>query len=113
MFLRLKTYMALVEKEATASAFANSLRSERNHLREEAVSGRKEIKRLTDVIIHLKDQGMVVPPGFGDPVWGKYVMGDEAEVEDRSHQPPTADEREAAIGDAEFSKELEDALSNE
>ncbi len=112
MFLRLKTYLGLVEREAAASALASHLRTGYREREAEAMAARAEVKRLTNVIIHLKDQDKVLPLGFGDQVWGRYVMGEDEKPKE-GYQEPTAEEREAAVDEADFHADLERALSEE
>ena len=112
MFLRLKAYVKLVEDAAAAAALASMLRTDVQKREAEALAARKEVKRLTDVIIHLKDQGKVLPPGAGDEVWGKYVMGAE-DAPREGYQGATAEDRELAIGEAEFHADMERALGDE
>lgn len=54
---------------------------------------REEVKRLTDVIIHMKEaRGMELRPGHDDEVWpGPYVMDEELGSENA-----TSTEEEAA-----------------
>ncbi len=112
MFLRLKTYVKLVEDLAAAAALASMLRTDVQKREAEAIAARKEVKRLTDVIIHLKDEGKTLPPGFGDEVWRRYVM-DQADPPKGAYRGPTPEDREVAIGDAEFQADLKDALGKE
>lgn len=112
MFLRLKTYLALVEREAAATLLSSHLRTEVLKREAEALAARKEVKRLTDVIIHFKDQDKVLPLGHGEPLWGRYVMGAD-EPQKEGYQEPTAEEREAAIDEKEFHADLEAALGDE
>ncbi len=112
MFLRLKTYVKLVEEATAGSVLASHLRTENGHLHDEALAARKEIRRLTDVIIHLKDQGKILHPGYGDEVWGKHIM-DEESAPKEGYTGATEEEREVAIGEAEFHADLERALGAE
>jgi hypothetical protein len=115
VFLRLKTYLTLVREEAIAVGMANLHRIEAEKSKVDLHAERREVKRLTDVIIHLKEQGHVLPPGHADSFWGRYVMGDneEGKAPQEVVEPPSAEEREVTISDAEFHKELEEALKNE
>lgn len=112
MLVRLRTYLAALERAAAAEATVARLEShliggEREAMRaaRELAEARAEIRRLTDVIISLKEQRFVVPPGHGDEVWGRYVMDDGAPKPD---QREPASEVEAA--DRELLREIHAAL---
>lgn len=116
MFVRLKKHIALALKFAESNARCAIYKTEMMKREAEAIASRKEIRRLTDVIIHLKEKGQELPPGHGDRVWGKHIM-DEGSAPEPSTYPvfegPTPEDREAAIGEAEFHDDLRAALAAE
>ena len=116
MFIRLKKYIDLIELAKTGELAATFHRVNENRAQAELVEVRKEVKRLTNVIIHLKEQGQVLPPGAGDPFWGRYSQLDEeaaANGPQEVAEPPSAEDREAEIGTAEFDVQLQAALEAE
>ena len=112
MFIRLTKYLAVVEERAAASAMAATMRTDLAQVRADLRAECLEVRRLTNVIIHLKEQGMVLPPGAGDQVWGKYTQA-EYEAPKEGYEEPTAEDREVSIEEAEFNAELEAALEAE
>ena len=94
MFAKLMGWTALLERAD----------AERERVYVDLREVKKEVRRLTDIIVHLKQDGMVIDPGHGEEVWpeGKYIMDEGFKDEDTQ----TFDEREASLADAELEAEL-------
>lgn len=67
---------------------------------------RAEVRRLTDVIIHMKDQGKVLPPEVTDERWGSYVITDELELEEERRREREARAAAARAADEELRRVL-------
>lgn len=68
---------------------------------------RAEVKRLTDIIVQLRERHMELPPEASDQRWGRYVMTDEealaqeARQRDESREVQSFDQAvRAAVGEA-------------
>jgi len=78
---------------------------------------REEVKRLTDVIIHMKEaRGMELRPGHDDEVWpGPYVL-DEPLTSTATRHPDTSTEEEARTAaevEAMIDRDLRNAFPDE
>lgn len=69
---------------------------------------RSEVRRLTDVIIHMKDQGKVLPPETTDERWGSYVIDNDLELEEERRRERAA----AAARDRDADDELRKMLAD-
>ena len=100
MLAKLMGWRALLDRADTEVA---SLRKERD-------LERAEVKRLTDVIVHLKHEGMVLDPVQSDERWpgGKYSI-DEIE---RQGDGSSFEQREAELADKELQAELDEVLKS-
>ena len=77
---------------------------------------REEVKRLTDVIIHMKEaRGMVLPAGHGDEVWseGPYIMDEEPKAKAATQSYTEAEARTAAEVAAMIDRDLRNAFPDE
>jgi hypothetical protein len=99
MFAKLMGYKALLDR-----ADGEIVRT-----RNDLAKASAEVRRLTDIIIHLKREGMTLDPTHSDDRWagGRYSF-DEIEAEGQ----PTFSERETSLADKELQAELEEALGS-
>jgi hypothetical protein len=108
VFIRRKHY----DEVATRAAAAEANAAIAAHYRVGLTEASAEVRRLTNVIIRMKDQGMVVGPESIDKVWGSYVM-DEVAAEQEKAASDRGDVEEAlgltdneiSMAEAEFAAE--------
>lgn len=115
MWIRRSEYVELVKAAAIAQEFRLERRDEqrRNAIRVGQLEA--EIKRLTNVIIQLKEQGYSLRPEDTDERWGRYSIADEEEK--LAEQParsraPTPDEADVLELERELRAEVEAALDD-
>jgi len=99
MFAKLTGWTALIER----------VDAERDRAIADLVEARTEIRHLTDAIIHMKEERMVLDPVQSDDKWpgGRYSFSD---VEDEGQPPFT--ERETQLAEVELQQELRDVLND-
>lgn len=117
MFVSRAKYEAAVIEGAVRKEALDEARRQMQAMRAEIRTHRKEIKRLTNVIIQMKDRGKELDPVAGDRRWGTYTF-DEIDEKGRPDPldelpEPTADEKETALAEAELRAEIEAALDAE
>lgn len=107
MFIRKSEYEGLVSRAAVALRASVDL-----------VEAQREVRRLTDIIIAMKDRGMTADPASLDEHWGRYVMGDLPVAGD-DPQPIVEipdvrlEEREIREAERQFEAELAAQLGDE
>jgi len=77
--------------------------------RKDLASALAEVQRLTDIIIHLKREGMTLDPAQSDDAWpgGRYTMDQILD-----EKGPSFNDREASLADKELQAELKEALGS-
>lgn len=90
--------------EAEKAAMSRELVA-KNKILEDALT---EVRRLTDVIIHMKDQGKVLPPDATDERWGSYVIDNDLELDEERRRARAA----AAARDRDAEDELRKILAD-
>lgn len=101
MFVRASRYYEamVAAREADVRAQANRELCEVSY--REAERLRKEITRLTDVIVGLKREGLTEVSNYADEAWGRYVMDS-----DGAPEAPRRPEKGPSYVDLEADKEI-------
>lgn len=73
-------------RAALAEAEARDLCRDVAAWREREAAATAEVKRLTDVIIRMRDEGKALHPMHEDEQWGSYVIDDELELEEEQRR---------------------------
>lgn len=120
MFVRLSTYLDVLERAARSEGQAQEMAHEIERLEEALRFERSEVRRLTDMIANLRHEGLVAGPGHGapEPTWGRYTL-DEADAQHIPAEPdvgltgtdPTSEVD--AQAEAEIRQELEEAFGRD
>jgi hypothetical protein len=105
MWISRKKLWASVAAEAQARGRIAQIEPELLYLR-------KEVRRLTDVIIRMRQEGFNLGPEHDDVRWpgGKYVM---EELEEVPVKPTTAETEAAAEVEATLRKDFERVFSED
>lgn len=122
MIVRLSTYLKAVAQAERARGRVSEMGHQIDRLEDALSFERSEVRRLTDMIANLRNEGLVAGPGHGapEPTWGRYSL-DEADAAHIEEAPGSAPgfagvdptSEEMAQVEAEVRQELEEALAED
>ena len=87
--------------------------------RDELREARKEIQRLTDIIVQMRHDKFTLGPEHSDQRWdgGKYVMGEEEDEEPQEvatyQNPPLSPDAADEMLEQQIQRDLERALNED
>lgn len=113
MFVRMSRYLKVLQEAVESGARVALLERERRQLHRDVFKARREVVRLTNVIIRMKQEGYSTHAG--DQTWGRYVMDDEEGGAAGQQDLPEGglEDEEVARAEAEIRAELEQVLRDE